>query len=613
MGKGYKLTNATGDGPKTCAFFFSDKGCRNGANCKFSHDAAAASAPSASQYSVASSSVPSSESDSEGEIIESRAGAYASMANSVNPFFSSTAAVAVVAAPPPPPSTVAPVTTQKQPAAKAEKKRKTTSNNKSNPVVDGNPFLSFDKVEVASPAQPPVIIPVPNSSTTVVAPPPPKRIKQAVAPPIITTSNNNKQLHPTTNNSSSALPNFRNLQLPVASFHVPVIATSGLINVVTDASTTSRTPQHEPAPVPPPLPLPTATPSHMKWKLAVLATRGHTNYTNAFNFERSQQAEWSSGISTPSDWITSRPYDQTFASNPAAIAIDCEMCETTDPVSGKINPKALCRISIVNAENPNDVLLDTLVKPEWPITNYRTWINGITAENLNNVQFTLKHAQTFMNALCSEQTVIVGHAVHNDLFALQMVHQCVVDTAMLYSHADVNDGTPSLRNLAHGVLQAREMPEIHDSVNDARVALACAQHYLDKKGVVEPIEKVYSRSNSKRMNDGPGTTATLMVHRLPMGTQSNHIAEMFVAFTYITPKHVPEIEFSGKQGKCFVEFLTPEHAELAYNSLVGKEGEDKTGKKQKRVGMKSGGYVCVRKMRAEKNCTPTKQTSAQGE
>eukprot|EP00985_Skeletonema_marinoi_P028381 scaffold24733_cov80-Skeletonema_marinoi.AAC.4 len=63
----YKLTSASGDGPKTCAFFFSDKGCRNGANCKFSHDAAAAAAAAAAapsgDASDASSSVVSSETE----------------------------------------------------------------------------------------------------------------------------------------------------------------------------------------------------------------------------------------------------------------------------------------------------------------------------------------------------------------------------------------------------------------------------------------------------------------------------------------------------------------------------------------------------------------------
>ena len=85
-GKGYKLTSATGDGtPKTCAFFFSDQGCRNGDACKFSHTqqpAATSTCPSATA-SVSSSSVCSSESDEsdDGEIIEKKAGAYASLAN----------------------------------------------------------------------------------------------------------------------------------------------------------------------------------------------------------------------------------------------------------------------------------------------------------------------------------------------------------------------------------------------------------------------------------------------------------------------------------------------------------------------------------------------------
>ena len=76
-GKGYKLTSAATDGmPKTCAFFFSDKGCRNGANCKFSHDKPQQQSASAS---VSSSSVVSSESESDGEVIEKQAGAYASL------------------------------------------------------------------------------------------------------------------------------------------------------------------------------------------------------------------------------------------------------------------------------------------------------------------------------------------------------------------------------------------------------------------------------------------------------------------------------------------------------------------------------------------------------
>lgn len=37
MSKRYILVKADGDGPKSCAFFLSEKGCRNGADCKFFH------------------------------------------------------------------------------------------------------------------------------------------------------------------------------------------------------------------------------------------------------------------------------------------------------------------------------------------------------------------------------------------------------------------------------------------------------------------------------------------------------------------------------------------------------------------------------------------------
>lgn len=200
------------------------------------------------------------------------------------------------------------------------------------------------------------------------------------------------------------------------------------------------------------------------------------------------------------------------------------------------------------------------------------------------------------------QTVIVGHAVHNDLLALKMVHHCNVDTAMLYSHApDDNENnsnsTPSLKNLAHGVLQ-KTMPNVHDSVNDARVALACAEHYVSKNGEVDLVEKVFTRNhNGWRERLKSADTAMLLVHRLPRNLQTSHISDMFLALTFVKPKDVADIVFSGKHGKCNVEFSTKEHAELAYISLSGDEHEDKTGKKQKRVKLKNGDYVCVRKMK----------------
>ncbi|KAL7554986.1 hypothetical protein ACHAWF_018603 [Thalassiosira exigua] len=639
MGKqGYKLTSSAGDGPKTCAFFLSEKGCRNGAGCKFSHEAAdgAAAPPSSSARSspsVASSSVISSETESDGEIVEDRAGAYASLGNNqvdirsasrvpppacVNPFVSSPAMTAEEDTP----AAQQPQQQQpqpKQPSAEKKSKKKRKNEGATAPAPGENVF-DLGKAKAHTPPK--------NTgaaaTAAAAASPPSKKLKQSAPPPI------NKERSPPDSNATaphgnvSGVASFRSLQLPVAAFSLPVPPASA----PAPKSPRPPSPQHEEAPPPPPLPLPVATAAHLKWKDAVVATQEHDKYANAFSFDRTQQEEMKKGISTPELWFTTKPYGDWCASNPASIAIDCEMCETRDPVTGATDPKALCRLSVVNADNPEEVLLDTLVKPEWPVSDYRTWVNGISKKDLADVKFTLEHAQTFMAALCSEQTVVVGHAVHNDLLSLRMVHHCNADTAMLFRSAAGGRGSVSLKNLAHGVLKGRDMPEVHDSVNDARVALECAEDWVAKDGDVEPIEKVFTRTrdhfgrpkrnsrsgrdyrsgrDSAGGNDSSGgndededATSFLLVHRLPKGTLSSHIGDMLVVHSFVKPKDVPEVAFSGSTGKCLVEFASTEHAELAYATIAGEEREDKSGKKQKRVGLKGGGYVNVRKMRKER-------------
>lgn len=514
------------------------------------------------------------ETESDGEINEKQAGAYASLAAKTKEVATPKNDAAAAN-----PFWTAPVEAKEKEHSSSQKKQKKKRKKSQNDIaaVPGENVFDLGSSDADNQKG--------NAAS------PPKKQKTHVATP-------DQRQHPTKNNtlSPNGAVSFRNLQLPIASFS---LASTNVTKSKSPRSPSgSSSPQHDPAPTPPPLPLPLATPAHLKWKESVIATRKHDNYQNAYDFERKQQAEFSQGISSPHHWIESRPYGDWCKSNPAAIAIDCEMCETKDPVTGTTDTKALCRISILNADNPSDVLLDTLVKPEWPVSDYRTWINGITAKDLENVQFTLRHAQMFMQSLCSDQTVVVGHAVHNDLLALRMKHHTNVDTAMLFVCKNEDEGTPSLKNLAYNVLR-RQMPDIHDSVNDARAALECAEHYRVKGGKVEPVEKVFIRKT--RSTDAADTTM-LLVHRLPTTTQPSHLVEMFLAYTSIKPKNVPDIMFSGSHGKCNVEFTTKEHADLAYDTLAGEEREDKTGKKQKRVSLKGGGYVCVRKMKKESSC-----------
>jgi RNA exonuclease 1 len=336
------------------------------------------------------------------------------------------------------------------------------------------------------------------------------------------------------------------------------------------------------------LPLPKSTENGRKWLEAVLKTREHDRYKRSFDFTKYKELDQNNGIQC--EWIKAKPFGSWCESNPQAIAIDCEMCETKDPLSGAKNHKALCRVSVVNAENPDEVLLDTLVKPVWPVTDYRSRINGIKKKHLDSVEFTMRHAQAFMMALCSEETVIVGHALHNDLSALNMEHHCSADSSFLFHAKDSKTATVSLKDLVSTILQ-KTMPETHDSVNDARKALECVLHWTKNGGEVAEIERT---SNSLKGKE-------LFVHRIPKRCKAQNLSSMFQQHTDIEPTEIDEIEYSGHTGKTQVTFRTPRHAKLAFDSLEGAAEPDKSGRLQKKVYLRNGDYVRIRKMVFERS------------
>ena len=144
------------------------------------------------------------------------------------------------------------------------------------------------------------------------------------------------------------------------------------------------------------LPLPLSTTEGLKWKEACIPTRSNERYKHLYNFKRYQQKDNENGQNM--DWIQDRPYGNWCKDYPQSIAIDCEMCETKDPITGATDGKALCRVSIINASKPKEILLDSLVNPQWPIIDDRFLIHGIRGSSLDNVKFTLLHSQDFLKS-----------------------------------------------------------------------------------------------------------------------------------------------------------------------------------------------------------------------
>lgn len=169
------------------------------------------------------------------------------------------------------------------------------------------------------------------------------------------------------------------------------------------------------------------------------------------------------------------------------IAIDCEMVGVGPNPQ---NSSALARVSIVSYTGAQ--LYDSYVLPMEKVTDYRTAVSGITPACLKTAR-SFAQVQDDVAALMKD-SVLVGHAIRNDLSALMLSHprRDIRDTS---SHAPyrafVGGGKPSLKVLSAGFLGLEIQGGEHSSVEDARATMMLYRR--DKETFEKEAQRKYGK------------------------------------------------------------------------------------------------------------------------
>ena len=157
------------------------------------------------------------------------------------------------------------------------------------------------------------------------------------------------------------------------------------------------------------------------------------------------------------------------------VAIDCEMVGV-GPYGYR---SALARVSIVNWEG--DVIIDKYVKVEEEVTDYRTFVSGITEADLqSNDAVSFDECRALVLSTIHDK-IVVGHALKNDFDALRIHHEwhMIRDTARYEPFMKVHP-------TEEGILMAKKLKDLardklgliiqedgkeHDSIVDATAAM----------------------------------------------------------------------------------------------------------------------------------------------
>ena len=193
-------------------------------------------------------------------------------------------------------------------------------------------------------------------------------------------------------------------------------------------------------------------------------SRAHHRSRSSWNFD-GQTPLSNSDVCEDLDALRRRDLEDAEADN--VFALDCEMVGVASTRS------AVARCSVVDYHGR--VVFDDYIKPDEMITDYRTYVSGIRPHHIHSISaISIDIIRRRLKKLL-KGTILVGHALHNDLQCLNLYHpvEYIRDTAKfrpLHLHAGLSQ-MPSLKKLSRVYLRRDIQVGEHCSVEDATAAM----------------------------------------------------------------------------------------------------------------------------------------------
>lgn len=261
------------------------------------------------------------------------------------------------------------------------------------------------------------------------------------------------------------------------------------------------------------------------------------------------------------------------------LALDCEMVEVDHERS------AVGRISLIERiqAGPNSgntfVRLDEYVMPDGRVTDYREAVSGLDAGKLASARLSEHSAHAQLLNLVAANDVLVGHTLASDLFTLNIAHENVLDTALLFAVDDVASFTLSLKDAVLHV-----MPEhpgaytfqlhnaAHDSVIDAMWALRLA--------VLEARKVEHGSVRTPALVSVPERfMAQLHVKCLPQNADEATIRQIFAHSGVNLPESasIRAIKEGKEKPSTVVDFASCEDADATFKAVRAQSWPEEEG------------------------------------